>query len=65
MIDAEENTKGKRHLSKIVSSYPPDVEKPTRGEFQVAAKKLMAKRVKQLSASASGAVNEAEEAAAE
>ncbi|MBW4675905.1 MAG: hypothetical protein KME52_18360 [Desmonostoc geniculatum HA4340-LM1] len=45
---AQENTKGKRHLTKIVNSYPPDIKKPTRGEFQVAAQKLMAKRTKQL-----------------
>ncbi len=44
---AQENAKGKRHLSKIVNSYPPEMEKPTRGEFQVAAKKLMAKRAKE------------------
>ncbi|PHJ65170.1 hypothetical protein VF09_03440 [Nostoc linckia z9] len=47
---AQENVKGRRHLSKIVSSYSPEAEeKPTRGEFQVAAKKLMAKRAKQQS----------------
>jgi hypothetical protein len=62
---AQENTKGKRHLTKIVNSYPPDMEKPTRGEFQVAAKKLMAKRVKQLTAPDAEAANEAEEAVAE
>ncbi|MDM9583157.1 hypothetical protein [Nostoc sp. GT001] len=60
---AQENTKGKRHLTKIVNSYPPDMEKPTRGEFQVAAKKLMAKRAKQLTSVAE--TSETEEAVAE
>ncbi|MBH8566771.1 hypothetical protein I8748_32245 [Nostoc sp. CENA67] len=43
---ATETSKGKRHLTKILSSYPEDMEKPTRGEFQVAAKKLLNKRSK-------------------
>ncbi len=61
---AEENAKGKRHLSKIVNSYPPDMEKPTRGEFQVAAKKLMVKRTKQLTSEAeTGSETEALESA--
>ncbi|NDJ21013.1 hypothetical protein GS682_05005 [Nostoc sp. B(2019)] len=42
---AQETPKGKRHLTKILNSYPEDMEKPTRGEFQVAAKKLV-KRIK-------------------
>ncbi|MCC5644733.1 hypothetical protein LC607_17670 [Nostoc sp. CHAB 5824] len=57
---AQENTKGKRHLSKIVNSYPPDMEKPTRGEFQVAAIKLMAKRTKQLTSETETETSEAE-----
>ncbi|MHC5779550.1 hypothetical protein [Nostoc sp.] len=43
-----ENTKGKRHLTKILDSYTrsPELGKPQKWQFQVAAKNLMDKRAK-------------------
>ncbi len=43
---AEEGIKGKRHVNKILGSYPDDMKKPKASEFYVAASKLLAKRDK-------------------
>jgi hypothetical protein len=43
---ADEGTKGKRHVNKILNSYPDDIAKPKASEFYVAASRLMAKRDK-------------------
>ncbi|MCC5636277.1 hypothetical protein LC593_10495 [Nostoc sp. CHAB 5844] len=43
---ADEGTKGKRHVNKILGSYPEDTKKPKASEFYVAASRLMSKRDK-------------------
>ncbi|RCJ20191.1 hypothetical protein A6S26_05565 [Nostoc sp. ATCC 43529] len=42
----DENTKGKRHVNKILAAYPDDMEKPKPSEFFAAAKRLATKRSK-------------------
>lgn len=44
---AEEGAKGKRHVTKILNSYPSDIAKPKASEFYFAASRLMAKRQEQ------------------
>lgn len=43
---SEEGSKSKRHVNKILGSYPEDMDKPKPSEFYAAAKRLMAKRSK-------------------
>ncbi|MEH2384870.1 MAG: hypothetical protein V7K14_03560 [Nostoc sp.] len=56
----KENVKGKRHLTKIIDSYTnsPELDKPQKWQFQVAAKNLMDKRAKGATVTGSESVPE-------
>lgn len=42
----DENAKGKRHVNKILASYPEDMDKPGRSDLVAAARRLVTKRNK-------------------